>query len=618
MKVRVPVMIQDQMAAAGDELTEEVILEEKFFLDGPVSERIAVLDFDADGRLVKTRARFKPPVGKKPGFYAGADGGKIHADVFVQVNAFATVQRVIAMFEKADALGRRLSWGFGASQLLVVPRAGKRQNAFYERESHSLQFFYFPSTRKEFKGRTVYTCLSHDIIAHETGHAVLDGIAPDLYHAISPQSLALHEAVADLTALIMAFRSRKLRDSVLRQTEGSIASSTAFSSIAEEFGALRRATGQLRPLRSLDNDRRLPPSGGVRTAPHDLSEVLTGALYKVLVRMHDRLCKRYAAEREDGDEKAASGKALFVAGEHFKRMVFRALDYLPPGEISFADYGRAIIAADRASHPDWGRERRWLAEEFVERRIISSEAEMSTDLDPQQANFWNAALADVDLGILVASDWAAYEFANRFRDQLGCPAGVPLRVRPRLDVTKEYRAPGGGTRNVREFIFKVSWDAEEENPAGRGLPARRQITVGTMLAIDWRERTVRALLTSDSGAHLRDDRNAMLARLHDEGRLRVGRHALDSDGKPRRSVAVAERSGDLLRIRKSARMLHIEGVERGEVPSEDGGRPLPLKVANPFGDFGVPDGPSELPTPPPGVDAGAFYNLLEMRSRSIE
>ncbi len=606
MKIRVPVMIQDQMASAGEDLTEEVTLEDKFFLDGPVSERVAVLDFDPDGQLVKTRARFKPPTGQKPGFYAGADGGKIHSDAFIQVNAFATVQRVIALFEEADALGRRLSWGFDASQLLVVPRAGKRKNAYYERESHSLQFFYFPSARKAFKGRMVYTCLSHDIIAHETGHAVLDGIAPDLYHAISPQSLALHEAVADLTALIMAFRSRKLRGSVLGQTGGSIASSTAFSSIAEEFGALRQATGQLRPLRSLNNERRLPPSGGVRTAPHDLSEVLTGALYKVLIRMHDGLCKRYAAEREDGDEKAASGKALFVAGEHFKRMVLRALDYLPPGEISFADYGRAIIAADRASHPDWGRERRWLAKEFVERRIVGSEAELFTDLDPEQAELWNAALADVDLGILVASDWAAYEFANRYRDQLGCPAGVPLRVRPRLDVTKEYRAAGGGTRNVRECIFKVSWDAEEENPAGRGLPARRQITVGTMLAIDWRERTVRALLTSDSSTHQRDDRDAMLARLHDEGRLRVGRHSRDSDGMPLRSVAVAETSGDLLRIRKSARMLHVEGAKRGDT------------AANPFGDFGAWGAQTESPTPPPGVDASAFYNLIELRSQSTE
>ncbi len=560
MKIEVPVMIQDQMVTASKEiptLTEPVTLEEDFFLDGPVSERVAVIDFDADGQLVKSKARFKPPAGKKPGLYAGASGEKIQSDAFIQVNVFATVLKTMSMFEEADALGRRLSWGFNAPQLLVVPRAGKWANAYYERDSHSLQFFYFPSARKEYKGRTVYTSLSHDIVAHETGHAVLDGIAPDLYNAISPQSLALHEAVADLTALIMAFRSDTLLETVLAQTGGSIAESTAFSSIAEEFGAQRSAMGPLRPLRSLLNDRKMPPSGGARTEPHELSEVLTGALYAVLVKMHGQWKKRFAAERDDKSEKAASGKALYVAGQHFKRMVFRALDYLPPGEISFADYGRAIIAADRASHPHAKRERKWIGEEFERRRIVDSQDELfDTALSEEEASRWQEALADVDLGTLVESDWAAYEFATRHRDRLLCPPGKSLRVRPRLDVTKEYRVRGG-KRHVRECVFKVSWDAEEENPVRRGLPGKRQITLGTTLAIDWKKRTVRALLTSDSSAHQRRDRDAMLAQMHAEDLLRVGDHALGPDGKPLRSVALAETSGDLLRIRKSARMLHI-------------------------------------------------------------
>jgi hypothetical protein len=165
---------------------------------------------------------------------------------------------------------------------------------------------------------------------------------------------------------------------------------------------------------------------------------------------------------------------------------------------------------------------------------------------------------------------------------------------------------------VRECIFKVSWDAEEQNPAGRGLPARRQITVGATLAIDWQERTVRALLTSDSSGHQQEDRDAMIVRLHDEGRLHIGHQdALKLDDTPRRSVTVAETSGDLLRIRKSARMLHIEksSAPKGRDATQ------PLAAANPFGDFGGPDTRLEPPTPPPGVDASAFYNLIELRAQ---
>lgn len=43
MKIKAPVMIQDQMVAHGKglrELTEPIHLEEAFSLDGPVSERV--------------------------------------------------------------------------------------------------------------------------------------------------------------------------------------------------------------------------------------------------------------------------------------------------------------------------------------------------------------------------------------------------------------------------------------------------------------------------------------------------------------------------------------------------------------------------------------------------
>lgn len=560
MKIQVPVVIQDQLVAAGKGVpeTEEIEIEETFFLDGPVSERVAVLDFDEDGALTPG-SKFKRPDGDTPGFYAGA-GDDLRSDPAIQVNVFGAVHQTISLFEEKDALGRRVRWAFDAPQLLVVPRAGKWANAYYERDSHSLQFFSFASARPGYEGREVLTSLSHDIVAHETAHAVLDAIAPDLYNAISPQSLALHEALADLAALLTAFRSEKLCDKVLSDTGGSIDRATAFSDIAEEFGVQRAAAGPLRPLRDLLNEERLPDSGGRRLSPHALSEVLSGALYGVMVRMHENRKKHYL-ERGRPPEDAARF-ALSVAGQHFKRMILRALDYLPPGEISFADYGRAIVAADKASHPDWGRERGWIATDFRRRNIVKHRADLlDTDPSATRRRSLEKTLAGMDLETLVESDWAAYDFAARHRKLLRIPEEIPIRVRPRLDVTKEYRAPGGRTRDVRECIFKVSWDAEEENPSARGLPPKRQITLGTMLAIDWETRTVRALLTSDTSAQQRKDRDGTLLHLQRQGRLSVGSQAIGPDGKPVRSATIGEVSGDLLRIRKSARMLHIDPLE---------------------------------------------------------
>jgi hypothetical protein len=217
---RVKIMVQDPTVAniKGLEPIEGVeIRGEDFFLDGPVSRRVAVLDFDpATGALV-TGVSFTPP---KAGGVVGhfeVELDDLRAPAVMQTNVFGVVMQTLRMFEEPSGLGRRMRWAFDGPQLLVVPRAGEWANAFYERESHSLQFFYFDE-----RGKRIFTCLSRDIVAHETGHAILDGIAPDLYDAVTPHSLALHEAIADIVALLVAFRSRQLSEAVLREQDGSI------------------------------------------------------------------------------------------------------------------------------------------------------------------------------------------------------------------------------------------------------------------------------------------------------------------------------------------------------------------------------------------------------------
>jgi len=566
MRVRLPQMIQDPLTSRykGMRLVEEFFAdEEDFFLNGPVAKRVAVLDFDPETGKLLRGARFMPPnTRRKLGRYRVTQHNgewDIYAPDFIQASTFATVLRTMYMFEEQDTLGRPLVWAFNAPQLLVVPRAGEWANAYYERVSHSLQFFYFSVDG----GQRVYTALSRDIVSHETGHAILDGIAPDLYDAITPQSLALHEAIADLTALMMALRSGRLRSKVLEQTGGSIENSTAFSSVAEEFGRAIDSQGGGGYLRSLLNERTLDPlnmsvdrfgkpNRVVRNEPHALSEVLTGALYKAFIWLHEAYKKKYV-EEEGISEFSASGKALAVAARHFQRLVFRALDYLPPGEVSFADYGRAIIAADQALYPKDNRGRNLIRDEFVRRHMAPGDESLKV-----KTNFRRRAVADIDLDTLVESDWAAYEFANRHRKLLRIPPDVPFRVRPRLDVTKTYY-DREGKQKCRECIFKVSWDLVEANRLGSPYPAQRQITVGTMLAIDWHTRRIRARLTSDLSDQQRGDRDLMLARLADQGLLQLADEAVGPNGEEVGTAVIAEATESLMRVRGAARTLHIVG-----------------------------------------------------------
>ena len=566
MKVRVPMMVQDPFmaGAAGQRIIEGFdITGEEFFLDGPVVERVAILDFDPATGQLNRGAHFLPATGNdKLGRYAIMDEQSIRAPDFMQVSTFATVLKTIYLFEHERALGRRLSWAFGAPQLFIVPRAGKWANAFYERESHSLQFFFFPSPKDE--TQMIYTCLSRDIVAHETGHAVVDAIVPDLYNAMSPQSLALHEAVADLTAMLMAFGSGTLSHAVLKPPAGSIADPNPFSSIAEELGNAMYPDRGGRGLRSLVNAKTLDPASPEYVAedePHALSEVLSGALYTVMVKIHDDLKDRYARERGTSVF-SASGRSLAVAADRFRRLIARALDYLPPGEISFADYGRAIIAAEQIAYPDRTQERNWVTAEFVRRHIVPNANALHVDIDYEYP-----PLREIDLNVLVESDWVAYVFANQHREFLGIPPNVNLRVRPRLQVTKS-RYVGDQRQAGTECLFKVSWDHEEPNHLGSAYPRQRQITLGTTLVIDWDTKRVLAMLTSRPKEQ-RDGRDLLLRRLINEDMLRMGHRAMGPDGRWLRGAIRAETMRGLMRIRATARMLHI--TQPGKQSQTEGG-----------------------------------------------
>ena len=187
-----------------------------FFLRGPVTRQLVVLDFKPNGSGLSRGVRFSDkPYRQYDGQYVLTDPKNYEARDFLLTNVFGIVACTMEMFMEKDVLGRPLTWAFEVPQLFIIPRAGEWANAFYERESHSLQFYYFPSSIHQ--GYTIYTALSHDIVSHKTAHAILDGVARDIYNAITPQSLALHEVIADLTAVVMAFRCEQSRSFVLTQ-----------------------------------------------------------------------------------------------------------------------------------------------------------------------------------------------------------------------------------------------------------------------------------------------------------------------------------------------------------------------------------------------------------------
>jgi hypothetical protein len=533
-------------------------------LDGPVSRRVAVIDLDPDTGAVKPGARFVAPTGRTQGRYELGSELEFDTAAFKQVSVFTVVMKMMSIFETPDVLGRRLHWAFDGEQLLVVPRAGKMANAFYHRDSRSLQFFFVDDPNE--LGKLVYTCLSPDIVAHETTHAILDGIAPDLYNATSPQSLAMHEAIADLGAVMLAVRTDRLLRRVMLETNGDIRKADAFNTIARQFG--EAIYGEGRPLRDLFNEATMSTPGLDLNEPHDLSTVLTGALYALLVAEYEEIREEDYQEKrtEEASKRIAAGSpaltpaeeakirfsvsgfALFKASEKFKRIAFRALDYLPPGEVSFADYGRAMVAADEYSNPNDPEPREFIKNEFKRRGMV----EDGSKLEPVAPGF--DLPPDLDLDQLAHSDWAAYKFAGAWREKLMIPENVPFEVRPRLDVTRKTWRKDGQVAMTRALLFKVAWQDVQQFQSGDFF-SEVAVTRGTTLAIDWDTRQVRTLLStsplhpsqSDASTSQNDEmRVTFLAANISKGTIEFG------------SPNVQVQNGTL-RVRAMGQMLHMMG-----------------------------------------------------------
>lgn len=526
------------------------IRDEPGFFDGPVGARVAVLDFSPESGALGPGVVSIPPAKEPQPFRYSASAAPerdaLQAPAFICESVFGTVHETIRMFEEPDILGRRVAWAFAGPQLLVVPRAGEWENAFYERDSRSLQFFYFPH---RVTGQRVYTALSQDIIAHETTHAILDGIDPDLYNALSTESLAIHEAVADLGALAISLHSRALQRRFLDTTGGDPSKWVAFAGLAAQFA---EGTGRTtRFLRDLANDLRM--SDVDTTEPHELSQVLSGALHALWRELFRGLKQSLQRKEPALDERTAAGRVVWLAREIYERMAFRALDCLPPGESTFADYARAILAADQAGVPEVDGPRAFLRKEFVKRGIASSEAALRVETDVDVP-----AVRRTDVEALVTSDYAAYAFANENRRLLRIPKDIPFKVMPRLQTDKLYYRLGKLKGRVRETLFKVSW-TEEERQEVRGLPPVRQVVVGTTLSIDRDSKRVRFRLTTGRDGARRERREAYLRKLARQRVLALESDAFDARGLPRRDVIRAEVVEGTLRLRNTAHMLHVVG-----------------------------------------------------------
>ena len=365
---------------------------------GPVGEYLEVIDYDP------TVERFYDPVNLNDAYILAQDGldpseSNPH---FHQQMVYTVAMTTIQNFEKA--LGRKLLWSTRrlnepgkyeeyVSKLRIYPHAMRQANAYYSPQKKALLFGYFSSAPADIAlqmpGSLVFTCLSHDIIAHETTHAILDGLHRFYNEPTNPDVLAFHEAFADIVALFQHFTFPEVLKHQIAQTRGNLEAQNLLGQLAQQFGTAIGCYGSLRDaIGEYDQVKKvwmpsMPDPNDYRTVmePHQRGSILVSAVFEAFINI-------YKSRAADLLRIASNGTGILPQGElhpdlvnrlageaakaakHVLFMCIRALDYCPPVDINFGDYLRAIITADLDLVDDDSRDYRLMFIEAFRRRGI--------------------------------------------------------------------------------------------------------------------------------------------------------------------------------------------------------------------------------------------------------
>ncbi len=342
---------------------------------GPVGKYLEVVDLDPASGCLYAPVNLDHPALLASSGLAPSEG----TPQFHQQMVYGVAMNTIRCFERA--LGRVALWSprvwcedgkwrhARVERLRIYPHALREANAYYSPEKKALLFGYFNASAEDagnnLPGGIVFTCLSFDIVAHETTHALLDGLHPRFTDATNPDVLAFHEAFADIVALFQHFSFPEvLRDQIAR-TRGDLRSQNLLGQLAQQFGqaigsygALRDALGEVDPETKEWLPRRPDPDEIRRVSePHARGAILVAAVF-------DAFLSIYRSRIEDLLRLATGGTGTLAPGEihpdlvnrladeasksaaHVLNMAIRALDYCPPVDITFGEYLRALITAD--------------------------------------------------------------------------------------------------------------------------------------------------------------------------------------------------------------------------------------------------------------------------------
>ncbi|MCA9779836.1 MAG: hypothetical protein KC800_24075 [Candidatus Eremiobacteraeota bacterium] len=365
-----------------------------------------------------------------------------HGDGISQVNALVFTNETLNLFE--EYRGSEIPWATRGSQLSVTPHKQEGRNAYYSRWGGGTNYFYSHSPGLD---TVMKTANSTDVVSHETGHALLDGLRPGYFGTHDDETGAFHEAFGDCAAMLMGLKIAGNDDRVLEATGGSLREHNVISSLAEEFGAAR-AFDNSDPsddhkiwLRTALNSftykdpKDIPPGRGdddnLGREVHSFSRLFSAAFYDTIESVYMQSIY---------DDKQCPKEALKTAERVTGPLLTRAIEGGSTSRARFKEIALGMIAADKAQND--GKYSDGIKKVFLDRKIITAE-----DLAADEARRASVPSLQLPEGLSKAN---SVNFLEANAEALGIPADA------------QY-VPDGVTKNGKGETF-VSFRYSEEVP----------------------------------------------------------------------------------------------------------------------------------------------------------
>ncbi|MCK5367802.1 MAG: hypothetical protein KAQ62_04595, partial [Cyclobacteriaceae bacterium] len=220
-------------------------------------------------------------------FVVGSNGKPYTEDELDAIHTYSIIRMVVNLYE--DLFGKTIQWSWWSDGLrdpLLVTIRNYDINARFIREHKCIELDYYGREKS-----LIYNCRTVDLIAHETGHAILDSLKPS-WSKGNVETKSLGESFCDLTAMFIILSQKDLCKLVIEETKGDLTKNSILTLFGVGHGYEKN---QYKEIRTAINQEIYNKE---EWNSYDYSQVIVGLVYDILVTKYLKLKDTYKNEIE--------------------------------------------------------------------------------------------------------------------------------------------------------------------------------------------------------------------------------------------------------------------------------------------------------------------------------